>query len=822
MLLIKRSLGLAILLALSTITALGQTSSNATGTISEASSSCTATSCVRIKLGPGGSATVVQVKNMGTGTLQFEATSEVVTSSLPITSLTFVPITGYPLPSGSGATSATANGVWQFSTGGLTYLQVRASTLSSGTPTVSIITTSGNYTPSAILSGNFNIETTGLAQEAGGNLEAAKENLDTIAGAVSGGHFQLDLTRVLGSTHSASNPVYVSPATSAVFGASQAGTWTVQPGNTANTTPWLVNTASGVFPATQSGNWSVRLQDGAGNALTSAARGSERPLSVQVVDGSGTQITEFGSGTVTANQGGTWTVQPGNTANTTPWLVTGTGGTFPATQSGNWSFRAQDGSGNALTSATRGLERALSVQIVDGSGNQVTSFGGMGGTSSSVGSTFPSSATAIGFSDGTNMQGARAFDVDSGVGTQYVVGINLRSTGNGGSAELGVAANPLQVSLANSGSNTNPFLVSQSGNWSVRLQDGSGTTLNSTSNALHVNVQNASIPVTAASLPLPTGAATAAKQPALGTAGTASADVLTIQGVTNMTPVTVQAQTEDAHEGSPATNPPVPIAGLDGSGNVSIPRLDANHRITVSATPATADAQEGSAPTNPPIPIAGLDGSGNVSIPRLDANRRITVSTTPATADAQEGSAPTNPPVPIAGIDGSGNISIPRLDGSHNLYANVTTLPSLPTGANVIGNVGINGSLPSGTNTIGSVSLGTSASATGAATCYLTSAASNNSTSCKGSAGNTYVIHVTNTTDTNYFLKMYDTASAPTCSSATGFIETIPALANGENGRTMPFGQAFSNGIGFCLTGGGSSTDDTAAATGVYITILYR
>ena len=29
------------------------------------------------------------------------------------------------------------------------------------------------------------------------------------------------------------------------------------------------------------------------------------------------------SGTVTANQGGTWTVQPGNTQNTTPWLVQG-------------------------------------------------------------------------------------------------------------------------------------------------------------------------------------------------------------------------------------------------------------------------------------------------------------------------------------------------------------------------------------------------------------------------------------------------------------------------------------------------------------------
>jgi hypothetical protein len=37
------------------------------------------------------------------------------------------------------------------------------------------------------------------------------------------------------------------------------------------------------------------------------------------------------SGTVAATQSGTWTVQPGNTANTTAWLVTGTGGTFPVT-----------------------------------------------------------------------------------------------------------------------------------------------------------------------------------------------------------------------------------------------------------------------------------------------------------------------------------------------------------------------------------------------------------------------------------------------------------------------------------------------------------
>jgi hypothetical protein len=38
---------------------------------------------------------------------------------------------------------------------------------------------------------------------------------------------------------------------------------------------------------------------------------------------------------------------------------------------------------------------------------------------------------------------------------------------------------------------------------------------------------------------LPTGAATAAKQPALGTAGTASADVITVQGIASMTPLAV-------------------------------------------------------------------------------------------------------------------------------------------------------------------------------------------------------------------------------------------------------------------------------------------
>jgi hypothetical protein len=54
-------------------------------------------------------------------------------------------------------------------------------------------------------------------------------------------------------------------------------------------------------------------------------------------------------------------------------------------------------------------------------------------------------------------------------------------------------------------------------------------------------------PISAASLPLPSGAATSAKQPALGTAGSAASDVLTVQGISSMTPLKV--------DGSATTQP---------------------------------------------------------------------------------------------------------------------------------------------------------------------------------------------------------------------------------------------------------------------------
>lgn len=125
--------------------------------------------------------------------------------------------------------------------------------------------------------------------------------------------------------------------------------------------------------------------------------------------------------------------------------------------------------------------------------------------------------------------------------------------------------------------------------------------------------------------------------------------------------------------------------------------------------------------------------------------------------------------------------------------------------------------------------LGPSDSPTYATTpCYIVSAASTNSTNCKNAFGNLYGYELFNTTTTVYWLRLYNTASAPTCSSATGFIRSIPippaASAGQVNGVILPpmMPIHYATGISFCLTGGSSSTDNTNAAVGIFGVLKYK
>lgn len=94
-----------------------------------------------------------------------------------------------------------------------------------------------------------------------------------------------------------------------------------------------------------------------GSVTTSAptyTAGNINPLSLTVagalrIDGSGT--TQPISGTITSNQGGTWTVQPGNTANTTPWLSTINQGGNSATVTASNALKVD---GSAVTQPVSG------------------------------------------------------------------------------------------------------------------------------------------------------------------------------------------------------------------------------------------------------------------------------------------------------------------------------------------------------------------------------------------------------------------------------------------------------------------------------------
>jgi hypothetical protein len=177
-------------------------------------------------------------------------------------------------------------------------------------------------------------------------------------------------------------------------------------------------------------------------------------------------------------------------------------------------------------------------------------------------------------------------------------------------------------------------------------------------NALKVDGSGATQPVSASALPLPSGAATAAKQPALGTAGTPAADVVTVQGVASMTALKV--------DGSAVTQPisatalPLPSGAATAAkqpaiGTAGTPAADV---VTVQgAASMTALKVDGSAVTQPisasafPLPAGAATAAkqpalGTAGTPATDV---VTVQGTPSmTALKVDGSAVTQP-VSISG-----------------------------------------------------------------------------------------------------------------------------------------------------------------------------
>lgn len=228
----------------------------------------------------------------------------------------------------------------------------------------------------------------------------------------------------------------------------------------------------------------------------------------------------------------------------------------------------------------------------------------------------PSSSTQIGGTDGTNLQSVHVYDTDSGVGTQYTLGVNLRKSASGGSVELGTSTDPVRVDPTgttaqpvtdNGGSLTvdGTVAATQSGSWTVTANAGTGnfTVIQPTAANLNAQVQGA-----AADGAAPVG------NPVL-TAGSDGANVQTILTDTSGRLVNVGA----AADGTSPAGAPLLMAGQDGT-NVQTLATDGYGALVV-----TGKNIVGTPPTQNPVVIGGWDGTNVVRL-RLNADGTVTTS----------------------------------------------------------------------------------------------------------------------------------------------------------------------------------------------------
>lgn len=102
--------------------------------VTAADVSCVLAGCLKTPLKPATASLSVTISGTFTATFVFEQSSDY--------AATWTAATGYPQPSGAGATGATGEGLWIFPIAGRTHFRVRPTVYSDGSATVTIVETS--------------------------------------------------------------------------------------------------------------------------------------------------------------------------------------------------------------------------------------------------------------------------------------------------------------------------------------------------------------------------------------------------------------------------------------------------------------------------------------------------------------------------------------------------------------------------------------------------------------------------------------------------------------------------------------------------------
>lgn len=298
----------------------------------------------------------------------------------------------------------------------------------------------------------------------------------------------------------------------------------------------------------------------------------------QPVSGTFWQATQPVSGTVTANAG-----------------------------TGNFNVNVQDGAGTDITSTAGAIDINLKTSDV--------SLGG--------GSQYTEDAAAAANPVGTALNLIR--DDARGGSLTTADGDNVAARGNN-KGELYVKSTDSDALLTTIDADTSNLDVALSTRATAAKQDTGNTSLSSIDGKITAVNTGA---VVVSSSALPSGAATAAKQPALGTAGTASADVITVQGRSGMTALTV--------DGSGVTQP-VSNGGLtELAAAINSNKVDVNIVSSDVATGGTsaADDADFTAGTTPGTPTMGVYEStpttvtdGDLGTVGITSGRRLKTSAT--------------------------------------------------------------------------------------------------------------------------------------------------------------------------------------------------
>lgn len=112
---------------------------------------------------------------------------------------------------------------------------------------------------------------------------------------------------------------------------------------------------------------------------------------------------------------------------------------------------------------------------------------------------------------------------------------------------------------------------------------------------------------------------------------------------------------------------------------------------------------------------------------------------------------------------------------------------------------------------------------------YYVTTASVNTSGVTTTPTGVYTKFAFNPTETEAFIRFYND-NTPDCTSATGFVYSMgipPSPAAGQQGGfilplAVPITGPFTTALGFCVTGGPGSTDNTAAPAGILIGIGYK